>query len=157
MNPVTFFAPKGKSMRIGGLKFRNHSYTTTNAAEANKIRECEEYGKTIFELPPNVSPTEFIRANPTRVGTMTTRPDTDGDQHQSMLEFVSTRLAEIMDTEARMSAAKQNPLLSHTSLANYNKDTLIALCKQFNVDYDESETRKALINKLKAVGGPTEE
>ena len=159
MNAVTFFAPRGKSLRIGKTKFNNHSYTTSNAAEIKKIRDSSGFGKSIFELPVGVSPTQFIMANPTRIGTITTsqKPETDQDLGTTLSEFLNTRLAEIMDTEARMNESKNSPMLSHSSLMNYNKDTLIQLCKQFGVEHDESETRKSLIAKLKDISKPPEE
>lgn len=149
MSTVTFFAPRGKSLRIGSIKFSNHSYVTSNEGDIKKIRNSDGYGKTIFELPSGVSPTDFIKANPTHLGTIVTKPETGMPLHDSISEFMHSKLAEIMDTEARMKESQSSPLLSHTSLMNYNKDTLLSLCKQFGVEHDEADTRKVLISRLK--------
>lgn len=150
-----FFAPKGKFLKIGRIKFNNHLYTTSREDEADIIRKSSAFGISIFELPDGMNPADLIKDANAMLGPITTK-NFEARPHKNLENFFKSKQLEILDTESRMQANRDSPMLKPTSLANYSKATLVKLCEDFFVEYEESDTRKALIRRLMEFSGHSE-
>lgn len=153
---ATFFATKGKFLRIGSIKFSNHLFTTSREDDMNKIRNSQGFGISIFELPDGVNAADLIKDTMPTLGPLTTT-NIKAQPHKSLQHFFQSKQAEILDTESRMQASRSSPLLAPSSLHSYNKQTLQKLCDDFFVEYHVDDTRKALIQRLKTFSGQPEE